>query len=101
MPEPGGREAQSSPEQGKAQLAFIWGFLEKICVSEVLFAWLEKPGVKVWSSGWCCRAAQELVLVTAEAVFHGQSSPGFTGMAEVGQKYLEEGLNVGRRSWWR
>lgn len=31
-----------------------------------------------------------------EALFLGQSSPGFTGMAEVGQNYLEEGLNVGR-----
>lgn len=39
--------------------------------------------MKVWSSGLCCRAAQELMLVMSKAFFLGQSSPGFTGMAEV------------------
>lgn len=99
MPELGGRGAQSSPQQGKAELDFICGFLKRFvllgCFLQGLarVVWLEKPG----SEGVELR----LVLVISKALFLGQSSPGFTGMAEVGQNYLEERLNVGRRSCWR
>lgn len=99
MPELGGRGAQSSPEQGKAELDFICGFLKRFVLlgcflqGRARVVWLEKPG----SEGVELR----LVLVISKALFLGQSSPGFTGMAEVGQNYLEERLNVGRRSCWR
>lgn len=50
MPEPGGREAQNSPEQSKAQLDYIWGFLKRFVLvgcflqGPACVAWMEKPG---------------------------------------------------------
>lgn len=76
------------------------GFLEKICVSGVL--------LQGWSSreGRCgaqavLQSSSGAVPVMSKAPCLGQSSPGLTGMAEVGQNYPEEGADVGRRSWWR